>query len=65
MPLSYKANAQMLDVYFEGRSDITRALHLLISSHQVAYAGDDGGLSWMELYLLVVALTPSPHLHTH
>eukprot|EP00973_Karenia_brevis_P035969 4963045-Karenia_brevis.AAC.1 len=65
LPLSYKAHQQMLDSHFAHSTSIVKGLHLLLSSRPVAYSGPSGGISWLELFLLSVALTDQPVLHTH
>eukprot|EP00973_Karenia_brevis_P047893 6647286-Karenia_brevis.AAC.1 len=65
LALSYKAHAQMIDLYLASAPACIVGFHTLISSHRVSCSGASAGLSWLELYILSVALVDSAVSLTH
>eukprot|EP00973_Karenia_brevis_P063770 8865114-Karenia_brevis.AAC.1 len=65
MALSYKAHADMIHEYLQNAPLTIRGLHVLLSSHLISSAGKEPGLTWLELYLLAIALVEDPVAQTH
>eukprot|EP00973_Karenia_brevis_P020471 2811610-Karenia_brevis.AAC.1 len=54
----------MILQFAQHRSPLLLGLHCLLSSHKVAL-NPDGGLSWLELFVLSLALTVDPIALSH
>eukprot|EP00973_Karenia_brevis_P046202 6404471-Karenia_brevis.AAC.1 len=60
--LRYKATKRMTTQFLHHLPHAITGLFRLLSCFRIASSGDTSGISWMELYFLAVALSPTPML---